>query len=243
MAKPATASRARRKSFSAPDSRSKLIIAIRAACRRKGLDDDDRRELQREATGKASLSDMTPAELGRFLDHLNRDWTGPADNGRAHLGKIRALWWSLYWLGEIGRPDDEALTTFVKRQTDIEHLRFLDHMKAPSVIEALKAWLERAGVTWELEPSPVYYERLASERGHRVAITPQHVDRHCVLLAIGKALDRRMILKSPAFYDWVEHWLGGPQHCAWAMSPSQLDAAIREFGKKLRRAIDAEAQR
>lgn len=238
MAKPATTPR--RAPRSAPDARGKLIIAIRAACRRKGLEDDDRRDLQRELVGKASMSDMTPAELGRFLDHLNRDWTGPADNGRAHLGKIRALWWSLYWLGEIDRPDDEALTVFVKRQTGIEHLRFLDHMKAPSVIEALKSWLERAGVNWELHQAPVYFERYAAERGHKITFTPMHVDRHCVLHAIGKALDRRMMVKSPVFYDWVENWLGGSRPCAWAMSTTQLDAAIREFGKRLRRAIEAE---
>lgn len=242
MAKPATATRTGRKSGSVPDSRTKLIVAIRAACRRKGMDDDDRREIQRDIIGKASLSDMTPAELGRMLDHLNRDWTGPANNGRAHLGKIRALWWSLYWLGEVHRPDDEALTAFVKRQTGIEHLRFLDHMQAPSVIEALKSWLERAGVNWELEYTNGFYEERAAKRGHSITLTPQHIDRHCVLHAIGKALDRRMITKSPVFYDWVEHWLGGGgTHSAWAMTTVQLDAAIREFGKKLRRAIDAEA--
>lgn len=240
MAKPATASRTRRRSGSVTDSRSKLIIAIRAACRRKGLDDDDRRALQREATGKASLSDMTPAELGRFLDHLNRDWRGPSDNGRAHLGKIRALWWSLYWLGEIDRPDDEALTVFVKRQTGIEHLRFLDHMKAPSVIEALKSWLQRSGVTW-WGPEEIALRKPGAPIGSPVTITPQQADRHAVLEAIGNALRQRGRLREQLCNE-ARAWLG-LSGSLYAASTVQLDAAIREFGKRLRRAIDAEGQR
>lgn len=240
MAKPAAATRTRRKSGTVPDSRSKLIVAIRAACRRKGLDDDDRRELQREATGKASLSDMTPAELGRFLDHLNRDWRGPSDNGRAYLGKIRALWWSLYWLGEIDRPDDEALTSFVKRQTGIEHLRFLDHMKAPAVIEPLKAWLERAGVVW-WGPEEIALRELGAPIGSSIKIAPQQADRHAVLEAIGHGLRQRG-KQGDGLFNEARAWLG-LSGSLYTASTVQLDAAIREFGKKLRRAIDAEAQR
>lgn len=240
MAKPAAATRTRRKSGTVPDSRSKLIVAIRAACRRKGLDDDDRRELQREATGKASLSDMTPAELGRFLDHLNRDWRGPSDNGRAHLGKIRALWWSLYWLGEIDRPDDEALTSFVKRQTGIEHLRFLDHMKAPSVIEALKSWLQRSGVIW-WRPEDIAGHSWAEPFGPTATIMPQQADRLAVFVAIGDGLRKRGKQRDDLFGE-AQAWLG-LSGSLYAASTVQLDAAIREFGKRLRRAIDAEAQR
>lgn len=142
MAKPAT-----RKAPSDPN-RTKLIRAIRAACARKGIDDEDRRAIMADIVpGKRSMSDMTPGQLGKLLDHLNRDWRGPNPD-RAHIGKIRALWWSLYWTGQIHKPNDEALSSFVKRQTGIEHLRFLDHRKANSVIEALKSWLERAGVMW-----------------------------------------------------------------------------------------------
>ena len=150
-------------------NRSKLIGAVRSACKRLGIEDDDRKALQLERTGKRSMSDMSIAELGDLLTHFNRDWKLP---DRPVSGKVRALWWSLYWLGAHDRPDDEALGAFVKRQTGIAHLRFLDHRQAPAVIEALKSWLTRIGVTWPdaAEPDPA-----------------QVWERHAVLRTIGGA--------------------------------------------------------
>lgn len=213
------------------EARSKLMHAIRAACRRKGLDDDDRRALQGEIIGKASLADMTPAELGRFLDHLNRDWKGPAGD-RAHLGKIRALWWSLYWLGAIERPDDEALTVFVRRQTGIDHLRFLDHRKAPAVIEALKSWLEREGVSWRSDDE---IRNLGSGPMAAPGWSRLEADRLAVLDAIVDGLRRTNYFQTNAGYDLVLAWLGKTSHNTLALTARDLDAAIREFGKRLRR--------
>ncbi|MCL2076056.1 MAG: regulatory protein GemA [Betaproteobacteria bacterium] len=46
--------------------------AVFAACKAQGIDDDMRRDIVREVTGKASLKDCSSAEIGKVLDRLNR---------------------------------------------------------------------------------------------------------------------------------------------------------------------------
>lgn len=52
--------------------------AIFAACKALGLSAEERHDVQRAVTGKTSLTDMTPAELERLREHLNRRTKGPA---------------------------------------------------------------------------------------------------------------------------------------------------------------------
>lgn len=214
-----------------------LKRAILAACARLGLDEDARRDLQQDVIGKRSLTEMTTAELVKLRDHLNRGWKHP-DRARPHMGKIRALWWSLYWLGAIRRVDDDALAAFVKRQTGIERLKFLGHMDAPKVIEALKSWLEREGVSW-----------WSADQIADVVATGQPAfdaalaDRHAVLRAIGDRLDRAGLLSSLAVYSWVGAASNKHGDRPWDFTAEELDAGIRALGKKLRRFIDGREQR
>lgn len=218
MANPfaAIAGRALRTADGKSDSRRKLIQAARAAARRLGLDDDDRRALQVEVVGKRSLGDMTLAELGKLLDRLNRDWKGPSGD-RAHTSKIRALWWTLYWLGAVDEPKDRAIDGFVRRQTSVSALRFLDSRQAHSVIDALKSWAGREGVAWPRMPAELT-ERLA------------------VLDAIWSKLRDAGEVAELGYAGYVVAALGiqPPEQSAW--SKHELDAAIRLLGKKLRRA-------
>lgn len=202
----------------ADNSRKRLMIAIRAACRRLGIDDDDRKALQLERTGKHSMSDMSVAELGALLTHLNVNWKTP---DRPVTGKVRALWWSLYWLGAIDRPDDEALGAFVKRQTGIAALRFLDHRQAPAVIEALKSWLAREGIHWLADPDPTGM-----------------ADRHAVLTAIGHRLREAGDLTQDSIYPLALARVGRQNYERMAMTAPEVDACIRHFGKQLRRHVE-----
>lgn len=191
----------------APDRRRRMIGAVRAACQRQGLADDDRRALQAEITGKASLADMDVADLGRVLDRLNRGRHG--GEPRAVAGKVRALWWTLYWLGAVDDPNDRALDAFVRRQAGVDALRFLDHRQAHAVIEALKGWAAREGVAWDVAHDPL-------------------ADRRAVVAALWERL-------RPTATDTLETALLAAAGTPAPTDARQWDAAIRALGKRWRR--------
>lgn len=155
-----------------PDPLAQRRRAVHAACRAVNMTTEDRHALQQEVTGKSSLTDMDARDLDRLLNRLNRGTRVAAH--RPHAAKIKALWWSLYWLGEVKRPDPGALDAFVRRQAGVDALRFLDHRQAFAVIEALKGMAARAGVRW-----------WAAGDGDDLA------DRRAVLDAIGRRLMSR----------------------------------------------------
>lgn len=212
------------------DSRRKLMIAVRAACRRHGLDDEERRAMQAAVTGCKSMSDMSLAQLGQVLDHLNKGWKGPSGS-RATTPKIRALWWTLYWLGAVDDPKDAAIDAFVKRQSGIASLRFVDHKAAQPIIEALKSWAAREGVKW---PSKAQH---AEMQRHNPSLTMPMHERHAVLTAIGRKLSELGALHFFATTSYCAASLKlGCNHYAWTQH--ELDACIKLLGKKLRRAMN-----
>lgn len=195
------------------DSRVRRIKAIRAACHRLGIADDDRHAVQIELTGVASMKDMDGAQLDRMLDHLNRDYRG--GERRGHVGKVRALWWTLYWLGAVDQPNDRAIDAFVKRQAGTDALRFLGHRQAHSVIDALKDWATREGVAWPPKPDPIG-------------------DRQAVAGAIWRQLVQIAPIGNVRMVDFVAAGIGcQADHAGW--SARTWDDAIRFLGKRLRR--------
>ena len=205
--------------------RTRKIRAVLAACRRKGLDDDARKDLQQEITGVASMADMDEAQLGRLLDHLNRDYQGSAPQ-RPHLAKVKALWWSLYWLGAIEDPSDRALSSFVHRQTGIAALRFLDHSKASSVIEALKDWLDRERVNWLSDSEIADLSSAWPGRGRA------EWDRWSVIRAIHSRLFQLDIVKASAEHYAAKALGLTTPPTRWTVR--ELDDVIRVLGKKWR---------
>lgn len=217
-----------RRSGKTAAERTRLYRAVHAACRSNGLDDDERKAIQSELFGKPSLSDMTMAEIARLLDHLNRNRKAPAGH-RAHIGKVRALWWSLYWLGEVHETDDRAIGVFVKRQTGVSALRWLDHRSAPSVIEALKSWLGRVGVNLPASADTV----LVQQR------KPQFTANHHERIAVVHAQRAKM--------DQIDHSSGRRTSAYIAslgragtiglfdLEIAELDGLIRHLGETIRK--------
>lgn len=139
---------------------------IHVGCRELGIDADTRRDLQLVATGKASMSEMTDAELTRLLDALKaRGFQPHAGKGapqrhprapRADLRLVHALWGALGRAGKLDKAGRAGLNAFVRRRfgdvwgsvpADIDMLR--DAGQIAVVIEALKSWCAREGVSFD----------------------------------------------------------------------------------------------
>ncbi|MCO5082628.1 MAG: regulatory protein GemA [Rhizobiaceae bacterium] len=128
------------------------IPAIHSARRQLGLDEDAARDLYERETGKRSLRLMSAGEQGKVLDAMRRAGFKPAKSGLEgpFAKKLQALWIDAWNLGIVRDRRDAALIAFVKRQTRVDHTRFLiDGEDAAKAIDALKAWMTReAGVDW-----------------------------------------------------------------------------------------------
>jgi hypothetical protein len=143
---------------------SKSIAAMHVAKKQLGLDDDTYRATLAQVTGKASSADMTESERQTVLEHFRQSgFKGTATGSRKALegkfaGKLQALWIAGWNLGLVRDRDDRALLSFVKRQTGLDHVRFLRHgADATKAIEGLKGWLERSGgVDWKEFSDPAY---------------------------------------------------------------------------------------
>ena len=126
--------------------------AIHAGLRQLGIEQEDARDLYERVTGKRSLREMNDRERQGIVQALRQQGFKPASKGLQgrFAKKLQALWIAAHNLGLVRDRTDGALITFVRRQTGIDHVRFVhDAADAAKAIEALKAWLARdGGVDW-----------------------------------------------------------------------------------------------
>jgi phage gp16-like protein len=150
-------------------TRRAAVMKVQIARRDLGLDDDTYRTILERLTGHKSSTACSDAELGRVLDEFKaKGWTPKviaganarrpesrkarpaADHPSAR--KARALWISLWNLGEVRDSSEAALEAFARRQlSTIERLQWADQGLMYKVIEALKAVAERAGWSQQLD--------------------------------------------------------------------------------------------
>ncbi len=136
------------------------VAAIHVAKKQLGLDDDTYRALLMRETGKNSVAKMTASEQRRVIEVLRNQGFKPASNAPQKglkgkfAKKLQALWIAAWNLGIVRDRKDAALISFVKRQTGLDHVRFLhDPEDARRAIEGLKAWMTReGGVDWTVDP-------------------------------------------------------------------------------------------
>ncbi|MCB1463235.1 MAG: regulatory protein GemA [Nitratireductor sp.] len=152
------------------------IAAIHIARKQLGMQDDDYRAMLERVTGKRSSAKMTHAERLAVLAEMERlGFDGsrkPASNGPRkrlegkYAGKLQALWIAAWNLGLIRDRTDAALVSFVKRQTGIDHVRFVrDGDDAAKAIEALKGWMVReAAVDWVKRSNQPLWKQTSGSR-------------------------------------------------------------------------------
>lgn len=190
-------------------TRRAAVVKVQIARRDLGLDEDTYRSILERLTGRTSSVDCSDAELGRVLDEFKaKGWTpklmagghrSPADQAaiakRPHRSrhapadhpaakKARALWLSLWNLGEIRDPSEPALEAFARRQLGIERLQWADQALTYKLIEALKAMAERAGWSQQLDKTHQGFEvetlkaRLLLAQEQRLANRALTADEH-----------------------------------------------------------------
>jgi phage gp16-like protein len=147
------------------DHRRAIMAKVHLAKKELGLDDDTYRAVLLRVTGRASSADCTESQLAALLDEFKRlGWKGAKAGPSKRPGtapvsrladhpsakKARALWISLYQLGVVREPSEQALEAFAARQLKCERLQWADQGQVYKLIEALKAMAERAGWSQDL---------------------------------------------------------------------------------------------
>lgn len=147
--------------------RNAALARIHMVHKSLGLSPEDAVSLKLHVTGKASAADMNDVQRQMYLAHLaglqeraalargekpaytpkrNRVQRNVDDDQDERWHKARALWAALGAAGVVHTDTDAALMAYVKRQTHMEHWRFLNTAQINTVIEALKKWCRRANV-------------------------------------------------------------------------------------------------
>ena len=187
----------------------KIQRSIFAICRRRGIDDAQRREMQLAHAGKSSLKEMTVSEMAGFLESLKTP--GNLLPAGKWTPKMKALWTSGWHLGVIRVPGDEALASFIRSVTGLASARWASGEEyGTAVVEALKDMLSReAGVDW----SPVKRDGRTHDRpAWRVA----------------EAQLRMLRERGEDVVDRLE-WL-----VPWNADDRDIYSAVRIMGKRLR---------
>ncbi|MDR4518931.1 MAG: regulatory protein GemA [Nitrosomonas sp.] len=134
-------------------NRGALLGLAHMGAKQLGWDEDTRKCMQRQKTGKESLKDMSNNELLDWCWHLKRigaqigiphpprrggkSWDRPS--GR-QLGEIQQLALQFGWTDGL---DDSRLNAFVERTTKVENIKFLMRWQATDVISGLRRWLKQ----------------------------------------------------------------------------------------------------
>lgn len=155
------------------------FASIYVGCKQLGIEEDDRRSLYQRLTGKTSLKKMSFAEIKQVETELKKmgfkKVSKRAQNTLegAYAKKLQALWIGAWNLGIVKNKSDKALLAFVKRQTGVDHTRFLRHAEdANKAIEALKQWMAReADVNWSVNN---YMATAETQSGFKIAWAQYH---------------------------------------------------------------------
>jgi phage gp16-like protein len=140
-----------------------LQTKIHVGCKELGLDGDARQALQLAVTGKASMKDMTEADLNAVLNRLKQDGFKVNSNSKKHakasradLRLIHVLWRKLGEADKLRDPSRKGLNTFIRERfgkawsnvpADVDMMR--DHQEIDQVIQALKAWGQRVDIDFD----------------------------------------------------------------------------------------------
>ncbi|MEP3298569.1 MAG: regulatory protein GemA [Pseudoruegeria sp.] len=134
---------------------------IHVACKQLGLDSGMRHDLQLMATGKASMTDMTEADMDKVLAALKERGFSARQSrrkpaSRADVRYCHVLWRLLHEADVARTGGAKGLNAFIRAQFEntwghvpIDIDAMTEFSEINDVIEALKAWCRREGIPTE----------------------------------------------------------------------------------------------
>ena len=129
--------------------RRSMIAMIHVARKDLRMVDADYRQALFERTGHMETDKCTDAQLSQMIEWLKSKGFRaiPQKKTAQHpmARKARAMWISLYQLGVVHNPSEEALEAFARRQLKCDKLIWARQSDARALIEALKSMAVRNG--------------------------------------------------------------------------------------------------
>ncbi len=133
------------------NARRNLLARVHIAKKDLGLDDDVYRDFLEQHTGQTSAGGLSEIELKKLVKAFEGvGWTSQkkgsyrAKSKKAYVRLIHVYWKKLSD-AEITRKD--GLDAFVKSQVKVDSVEWLDKNQGNEIIEALKGWAKRMGVS------------------------------------------------------------------------------------------------
>lgn len=131
------------------DQRKSLLAQVHIAKKQLNLQDDEYRALLQKICGVDSSSKATDRSLRLFLEHCRKcGWQSHGAKRRVELSrsgkKIYSLWQQLHQANLVQDRSYQALESWIKAQTGVDKLTWLNGHQESQAIEQLKRWLDRA---------------------------------------------------------------------------------------------------
>ncbi|MEC4750019.1 regulatory protein GemA [Methylomicrobium sp. Wu6] len=148
-------------SNSQTDNRKRLYTLLAVGKEQLGWDDEfyygiwlPMQGATKNCAGCYSATTMSIAQLFQAVETMKKagfrvkqkpSHRALADDAQSKM--IRGLWLELHELGAVRDPSEASLANYVKRQTGVEALQWLNGEQSAKVIEALKQWRKRVTKT------------------------------------------------------------------------------------------------
>lgn len=227
-----------------PDQRrSGLIAKVHIAKKSLALEDDNYRDLLKRVTGKTSSAKMTIKELEAVMDVFKQygfmtTKRSPKRAGTKKMAmapqasKIRALWLSLYHIGEIEDPSEEALTKFCNRSCGVEAMQWMTPAKANQVILALRGWMRRVNIVF---PTADDVKALGMRRAIEKTDGDALMDYDALCSKIFLILHQAKLLKVDHITQDIEEMGFDRYKSILQIDAEDADRIIEKYGKRIRK--------